>query len=83
MNKAFTAEWEKANGKKLAIEQSHGGSGKQARSVIDGLEADVVTLALAGDIDQLGREAGLLPKEWQSKLSDNSSPYTSTIVADL
>jgi len=80
VNKAFAAEWEKANGKKLTIEQSHGGSGKQARSVIDGLEADVVTLALAGDIDVLAREAELLPKEWQSKLPDNSSPYTSTIV---
>jgi sulfate transport system substrate-binding protein len=80
VNKAFTAEWEKANGKKLVIEQSHGGSGKQARSVIDGLNADIVTLALAGDIDVLSREADLLPKEWQSKLPDNSSPYTSTIV---
>ncbi len=79
-NKAFTAEWEKANGKKLVIEQSHGGSGKQARSVIDGLDADVVTLALAGDIDVISREADLLPKDWQSKLADNSSPYTSTIV---
>jgi sulfate transport system substrate-binding protein len=80
VNKAFAAEWEKANGKKLVIEQSHGGSGKQARSVIDGLEGDVVTLALAGDIDVLNREGNLLPKEWQSKLPDNSSPYTSTIV---
>ena len=64
----------------LEIKQSHGGSGKQARSVIDGLEADVVTLALAGDIDVLNKEAQLLPADWQTKLPDNSSPYTSTIV---
>src|SRR5690606_29554854 len=62
------------------IKQSHGGSGKQARSVIDGLEGDVVTLALAGDIDVLHKESNLLPKDWQTKLPDNSSPYTSTIV---
>ena len=80
VNKAFTAKWEKENGKKLDIQQSHGGSGKQARSVIDGLAADVVTLALAGDIDVLNREAKLLPADWQSKLENNSSPYTSTIV---
>jgi sulfate/thiosulfate-binding protein len=80
VNKEFTAQWEKETGNKLTIEQSHGGSGKQARSVIDGLAADVVTLALAGDIDVLNREGDLLPKDWQSKLSDNSSPYTSTIV---
>jgi sulfate/thiosulfate-binding protein len=80
VNKAFTAKWEKENGKKLDIQQSHGGSGKQARSVIDGLAADVVTLALAGDIDVLHREAKLLPADWQSKLENNSSPYTSTIV---
>lgn len=80
VNQAFTAKWEKENGKKLDIQQSHGGSGKQARSVIDGLGADVVTLALAGDIDVIHREAKLLPAGWQSKLENNSSPYTSVIV---
>ena len=80
INRTFTAKWEKETGRKLEIQQSHGGSGKQARSVIDGLEADVVTLALAGDIDVLHTEAQLLPKDWQTKLPDNSAPYTSTIV---
>lgn len=80
VNQAFTAKWEKENGKKLDIQQSHGGSGKQARSVIDGLGTDVVTLALAGDIDVIHREAKLLPADWQSKLENNSSPYTSVIV---
>jgi sulfate transport system substrate-binding protein len=80
VNRAFSAKWEKEHGGKIDIHQSHGGSGKQARSVIDGLEADVVTLALAGDIDVLHKEAGLLPADWQAKLPDNSSPYTSTIV---
>jgi sulfate transport system substrate-binding protein len=64
----------------LTIEQSHGGSGKQARAVIDGLEADVVTLALAGDIDVIAEKAKLLPPDWQTRLPNNSSPYTSTIV---
>jgi len=64
----------------VTIRQSHGGSGKQARSVIDGLEADVVTLALAYDIDQIAEKAGTLPADWQKRLPDNSSPYTSTIV---
>ncbi len=64
----------------MTIRQSHGGSGKQARSVIDGLEADVVTLALAYDIDQIAEKAGLLPANWQTRLPNNSSPYTSTIV---
>jgi sulfate transport system substrate-binding protein len=79
VNVAFAAAW-KAQGKgELRIDQSHGGSGKQGRAVIDGLEADVVTLALAGDIDQIAR-AGLVPANWQSRLPHNSTPYTSTIV---
>ncbi|MDP3850467.1 MAG: sulfate ABC transporter substrate-binding protein [Luteolibacter sp.] len=80
INEAFKKQWIADNGGSLEIKQSHGGSGKQARSVIDGLEADVVTLALAGDIDVLNREAKLLPADWQAKLPDNSAPYTSTIV---
>ncbi|MDB6079184.1 MAG: sbp 2 [Akkermansiaceae bacterium] len=80
VNVAFKKKWA-ADGKgEINIEQSHGGSGKQARGVIDGLEADVVTLALAGDIDVIAKEAKLLPADWQSKLPQNSSPYTSTIV---
>jgi sulfate/thiosulfate transport system substrate-binding protein len=79
INKAFAAKWQAETGNTLVIRQSHGGSGKQARSVIDGLEADVVTLALAYDIDAIA-DAGLLDKNWQAKLPDNSSPYTSTIV---
>ncbi len=80
VNKAFGAQWEKAHpGERLTLRQSHGGSGKQARSVIDGLEADVVTLALAYDIDAIAAR-GLLDKDWQKRLPDNSSPYTSTIV---
>ena len=80
VNAAFAKQWQAETGRKIEIQQSHGGSGKQARSVIDGLEADVVTLALAGDIDMLHKEAQLLPAGWQAKLPDNSSPYTSTIV---
>jgi len=80
INAAFKKQWQANHGAALEIRQSHGGSGKQARSVIDGLEADVVTLALAGDIDALHKEADLLPADWQAKLPDNSSPYTSTIV---
>jgi len=80
VNRAFTAQWEKEHGGKIEITQSHGGSGKQARSVIDGLQADVVTLALSGDIDVLHKEAQLLPADWQTKLPHNSAPYTSTIV---
>jgi sulfate transport system substrate-binding protein len=80
VNESFKKHWEETHGVELDITQSHGGSGKQARSVIDGLTADVVTLALAGDIDILQKEADLLPKDWQSKLPDNSAPYTSTIV---
>jgi sulfate/thiosulfate transport system substrate-binding protein len=79
-NKAFAAYWQKKTGDKVTIKQSHGGSGKQARTVIDGLPADVVTLALAGDIDALATNGKLLPVNWQSRLPHNSSPYTSTIV---
>jgi len=77
---AFAKVWQDKAGAALKIEQSHGGSGKQARAVIDGLEADVVTLALAGDIDQIATRGKLLPETWQSRLPDNSSPYTSTIM---
>ncbi|MBY3623306.1 sulfate ABC transporter substrate-binding protein [Acinetobacter sp. CUI P1] len=78
-NKAFAAYWEKETGQKVTIKQSHGGSGKQSRAVLDGLEADVVTLALGYDIDAL-QEKGLINEGWQSKFDHNSSPYTSTIV---
>ena len=80
INSAFAREWKAKTGKELVVNQSHGGSGKQARAVIDGLGADVVTLALAYDIDVIADKANLLPGDWQSKLPDNSSPYTSTIV---
>jgi len=80
LNKAFTADWKKKTGDDVTIRQSHGGSGKQARAVIDGLDADVVTLALAYDIDAISGKAHLLPSDWQKKLPDNSTPYTSTIV---
>ncbi|MCX7053102.1 MAG: sulfate ABC transporter substrate-binding protein, partial [Proteobacteria bacterium] len=79
-NKAFTQYWKKKSGKDISIRQSHGGSGKQARTVIDGLPADVVTLALAYDIDALATQGKLLPANWQTRLPNNSSPYTSTIV---
>ena len=79
-NKAFAAHWQKKTGDRVTIKQSHGGSGKQARTVIDGLPADVVTLALAGDIDAIASTGKLLPVNWQSRLPHNSSPYTSTIV---
>ncbi len=79
VNAAFAAQWKSRTGQEVTIQQSHGGSGKQARSVIDGLEADVVTLALAYDIDAIAR-AGLLPPAWQQRLPHNSTPYTSTIV---
>ena len=78
-NAAFAAHWKEKTGDSVKIDQSHGGSGGQSRSVLDGLKADVVTLALAGDIDPLAT-AGLLPKDWEKKLADNSAPYTSTIV---
>ena len=77
---AFAEVWRAKTGAAVKIDQSHGGSGKQARAVIDGLEADVVTLALAGDIDEIAARGKLLPENWQSRLPDNSSPYTSTIV---
>ncbi len=80
MNAAFEKYWKAKTGDDVTINQSHGGSGKQARAVIDGLEADVVTLALAYDIDAIAGRSGLLPKNWQSRLSNNSSPNTSTIV---
>lgn len=80
-NATFSNYWVSKGGEKVVVRQSHGGSGKQARAVIDGLEADVVTLALAYDIDAIAeRGNGLLPKNWQQRLPDNSSPYTSTIV---
>jgi sulfate/thiosulfate-binding protein len=79
-NKQFATYWKGKTGQDVTIRQSHGGSGKQARSVIDGLEADVATLALAYDIDQISEKAGLLPANWQTRLPHNSSPYTSTIV---
>ena len=79
-NAAFAAHWKKETGEDLKIEASHGGSGKQARAVIDGLEADVVTLALAYDIDQISAKGGLIAPDWQKRLPNNSSPYTSTIV---
>ena len=79
-NKAFATHWKAKTGDVVTVKQSHGGSGKQARSVIDGLEADVVTLALAYDIDELSDKAKLIPADWQKRLPHNSSPYTSTIV---
>jgi sulfate/thiosulfate transport system substrate-binding protein len=79
-NHQFAAYWKNKTRQEVTIRQSHGGSGKQARSVIDGLEADVVTLALAYDIDQIADKGGLLPANWQTRLPNNSSPYTSTIV---
>ncbi|MGQ5524103.1 sulfate ABC transporter substrate-binding protein [Chitinimonas sp. PSY-7] len=79
-NKAFVGEWNKKTGEVVNIRQTHGGSGKQARAVIDGLEADVVTLALAGDVDEIAQKAKLLPTDWQKRLKYNSAPYSSTIV---
>jgi sulfate/thiosulfate-binding protein len=80
INKAFSSEYQKQTGDTVTIKNSHGGSGKQARSVIDGAPADVVTLALAADIDAIAQKAHLLPDDWQAHLPDNSAPYTSTIV---
>ncbi len=80
VNAQFAKDWKAKTGNDVTINQSHGGSGKQARAVIDGLEADVVTLGLAGDIDAIVEKADLLPASWQSRLPDNSCPYTSTIV---
>ncbi|GFO61348.1 sulfate ABC transporter substrate-binding protein [Geomonas silvestris] len=79
-NKAFAKKWKQQSGQEVTFKQSHGGSGKQARSVIDGLDADVVTLALAYDIDEIHDKAKLIPNNWQKRLPHNSSPYTSTIV---
>ena len=79
-NKQFIAYWKQKTGQDVTVTQSHGGSGKQARSVIDGLRADVVTLALAYDIDVIGEKGKLLPPDWQSQFPHNSSPYNSTIV---
>ena len=79
-NKAFADHWLKETGIAVEVNQSHGGSGKQARAVIDGLEADVVTLALAYDVDAIADKTNLIPKGWQARLSQNSAPYTSTIV---
>lgn len=79
-NQAFAKEWKAKTGETITVKQSHGGSGKQARSVIDGLEADIVTLALAFDIDQIAERTSKFPKDWQARLPNNSSPYTSTIV---
>lgn len=80
INAAFIEEWQKKSGQKITIRQSHGGSGAQARTVIDGLNADVLTLALAGDIDAVAERSKKLPLNWQTRLPQNSSPYTSTIV---
>lgn len=79
-NAAFAKHWKATAGEDVTIKQSHGGSGKQARAVIDGLEADVVTLALAGDVDQLAAKGNLIPADWQKRSPQNSAPYTSTIV---
>ncbi len=80
VNPLFANEWKRKNGQEVKVKQSHGGASKQARAVIDGLEADVVTLALAYDIDAMSEKAQLLPKDWQARLPNNSTPYTSTIV---
>jgi sulfate/thiosulfate-binding protein len=80
VNQAFAAQWKAKTGQTVTVRMSHGGSGKQARSVIDGLGADVVTLALAYDIDEIAARGGLLPANWQSRLPENSTPYTSTVV---
>ncbi len=79
-NAAFNRHWQASGHEAVTIKQSHGGSGKQARAVIDGLRADVVTLALAGDIDEISAKGKLLPANWQTRLPDSSTPYTSTIV---
>src|ERR1700733_5867161 len=79
INRAFAAAWQKEAGQRVNINMSHGGSGAQTRAVLDGLQADVVTLALAADIDALARR-GMVAANWQTRLPDNASPYTSTIV---
>jgi sulfate/thiosulfate transport system substrate-binding protein len=80
INAAFAAEWKAQKGETVTIRMSHGGSGGQARAVIDGLNADMVTLALSGDIDEIAKRTGKIPADWQKKLPHNSAPYTSTIV---
>ncbi len=80
INAAFAKQWKEKTGDTVVISQSHGGSGKQGRAIIDGLDADVVTLALAYDTDQLYKKGGLISKNWQLRLPDNSAPYTSTII---
>lgn len=80
VNAGFSKHWKAKTGQDVTIKQSHGGSGKQARSIIDGLDADVATLALAGDTDALHTNGGWIPKDWQKRLPQNSTPYTSTIV---
>lgn len=80
INEAFIADWKEKTGENVTVRTSHAGSGKQARAVIDGLRADVVTLALAGDIDAIAKKSGKIPAAWQKRLPNNSSPYTSTIV---
>src|ERR1700730_15865872 len=79
-NAAFAARWKRQTGDIVTVNQSHGGSGKQARAVIDGLDADVVTLGLAYDVDALAKQGKLIPADWQTRLPYNSTPYTSTIV---
>src|SRR5262249_15474257 len=79
-NEAFAAKWKKDTGESIKIKASHGGSGAQARSVIDGLDADVVTLALEGDIDAIAKATKKIPADWKTKFPNNSVPYTSTIV---
>src|SRR5690606_23116439 len=79
-NEKFSAKWQRETGQDLIVQMSHSGSGSQARAVIDGLDADVVTLALAWDIDNMQSQSRRLPAHWQTRLPDNSSPYTSTIV---
>lgn len=79
-NESFAKYWEEKAGQRIVVDQSHGGSGKQARAVVEGLEADIISLALAGDIDTIAKTSKLLERDWQSKLPHNSSPYTSTIV---
>ena len=80
LNEAFAEHWKQRTGEDVTIQMSHGGAGKQARAVIDGLEAHVVTLALAYDVDEIAARTGWFPKSWQSRLPNNSAPYTSTIV---
>ena len=79
-NKAFAKYWKGKTGDDVVVKASHGGSGKQARSVIDGLDADVVTLALAYDIDEIAQKAKLIPADWQKRLQHNSAPYTLSLI---